>query len=63
VQFQLKPVYDNSDTFYCHVEPVLGHKIMTIDYTIMIDRKPFLKRELNVVTDENWVKTGQLRAR
>lgn len=63
VQFQLKPVYDNSDTVYCHVEPVQGHKVMTIEYLIHVDRKEYLSKNLDIVTDDQWVKNGQLRVR
>lgn len=63
VQFQLKPMYENSDKFYCHVEPILGHKIMTIEYGIHINKKQLLSRKLDIVTDEQWVNTGKIKAR
>ncbi|KAH3814736.1 uncharacterized protein LOC127833862 [Dreissena polymorpha] len=63
VQFQLVPVYQNADTYYCHVEPATDHRILTLEYSVIIGTqgKIFLKKRLDVLTDGEWVKKGRLR--
>ncbi|XP_053403345.1 uncharacterized protein LOC123555179 isoform X2 [Mercenaria mercenaria] len=64
LQFELSPVYPPGDVFYCHVEPILGQRLLVIEYEVNLHKNselPFFKGKLTLHTDVNWQKTGKIQ--
>lgn len=64
VQFELTPVYPPADIFYCHVEPLLGQRLLVIEYEVVLDKHSdmkFFKGKLTLHTDTTWQKTGKIK--
>lgn len=63
IQFELRPVYPTGDKFYCHVEPLLGQRLLVIEYEVVLDKRSeskFFEGELTLYTDKAWQKTGRI---
>lgn len=63
VQFRLDPVYPPNGVFFCHIEPVLGERLLRLEYEVQLmkNSKPvLLSRNLTLHTDEVWQKTGKI---
>ncbi|XP_060585088.1 uncharacterized protein LOC132741026 [Ruditapes philippinarum] len=64
LKLELNPIYPADDTFYCHVEPILGQRILVIEYEVKLNKHSdltFFKGKLSLYTDENWQKTGKMQ--
>ncbi|KAL4219870.1 hypothetical protein ACF0H5_020281 [Mactra antiquata] len=66
VEFELNPIYPTDGSYYCHIEPVLGQRLLRIEYEVGMKKnsEPLLyKGDLSLYTDTVWQKTGKIQGR
>ncbi|KAK3603722.1 hypothetical protein CHS0354_023336 [Potamilus streckersoni] len=63
VQYSLTPVYPVGQKFLCYVKPVMGERLIQVNYAIKKHSAILLKGSLAVKTDEEWKKTGKIERR
>ncbi|KAL3848098.1 hypothetical protein ACJMK2_018977 [Sinanodonta woodiana] len=63
VQYSLTPVYPAGQKFLCYVKPVMGQRLIQVNYSVKKHSAILLKGSITVETDEEWKETGKIERR
>ncbi|XP_041349628.1 uncharacterized protein LOC121368916 isoform X2 [Gigantopelta aegis] len=62
VQLRVQPRWDSSklNHFYCHIQPVTEQLLVTLDYRITYQGRPFHREQLQLFSNQEWRQTGRM---